>query len=131
MPWARRKAITRSASWICCAASSSSAGQLALDLRVVRGQAAQPGLVLGRPGAAAVVGLEIILVAGQHKSPAAGLDTLHGELQVLEGLQDVMGMAHPAGAGAGHGQAAIRCGADDEQGQNGGPEPELYLPIRA
>jgi len=100
-------------------------------LGVVRGQAAQRGLVLGRPGAAAVVALEVIFVAGQHKSPAAGLDTLHGELQVLEGLQNVVGMAYPAGAGAGHDQAAIRGGTDDEQGQNGGPEPELYLPIRA
>ena len=78
-----------------------------------------------------MVGLEIIFAAGQHKSPAAGLDTLHGELQVLEGLQNLVGMAHPAGAGAGHGHAAIRSGADNEQGQNRRPEPELYLPIRA
>src|SRR4051794_29005733 len=73
--------------------------------------------------------LEVSILPGQGKAADARRDRPHFELHILQVLQNLPGVVHPAVALTGHHYGAIGQGAHHQQGDEGHRERELHFPV--
>ena len=97
---------------------------------VVGGEGANGGLIQGDPGDAGPVGVQVGVVAREREFAAAGLDAFHGQSQILDALDDQVGMPHPPGALVGDDHHAIGERPHQHQGEHGETEGEPHFCVQ-
>ena len=98
--------------------------------RVIRRQVTNDCLILRNPRYVGPVSLQIGILARQDESPARGFDTLHGQGQILDVRENLVGMPHPAIAFIGNEHPSKGEQTHQQQGQHRKPEREPYLCIQ-